>query len=126
MGYQFRLTEVRHSAEIPAGGNLSVAFAGLNEGVAPFYYPWPVEFALIDESGNLAVRIPLRCDIRTWQPGPFELESQVAVKASPGRYKLALGIIDPWTSRPAIRLANTLPTHDGWTLLSNLAVRPAR
>ena len=89
MGYQFRLTEIRHSAEIPAGGILNMAIAGVNEGVAPFYYPWPVELALIDESGKLPVRIPLRCDIRTWQPGPFELESHVAVRTNPGRYNLA-------------------------------------
>jgi hypothetical protein len=125
MGYQFRLTEIRHSAEIPAGGILNVAIAGLNEGVAPFYYAWPVELALIDESGKLAVRIPLRCDIRTWLPGRFELESHVAVKANPGRFKLALGFIDPWTRRPAIRLANDLPAQDGWTVLSSVAVGPA-
>lgn len=64
--------------------------------------------------------------LRTWQPGPFELESHVAVKTNPGRYKLALGIIDPWTDGPAVRLANTLPTHDGWTVLSSVTVGPAR
>ena len=45
MGYQFRLTEIRHPAEIKAGGDLSIAITGMNEGVAPFYYAWPVELA---------------------------------------------------------------------------------
>ncbi len=122
MGYQFRLTEIRHPAEIPAGGNLSIAITGMNDGVAPFYYAWPVELALIDESNKLTARIPLRCDIRTWQPGRFELKADVVVKADPGRFKLALGIIDPWTNQPAIRFANNLPIRKGWTVLSNIVV----
>jgi hypothetical protein len=126
MGYQFRLTEIRHSAEIPSGGELSVAITGSNDGVAPFYYSWPVELALIDTSGKIADRIPLGCDIRTWQPGSFAFSSKFAVKAKPGRYQLALGFIDPWTGRPAIRLANNLLAQEGWTVLSSVAVVPAR
>ncbi len=126
MGYQFRLTEVRHSAEVLPGTKLHVNIAGSNEGVAPFYYPWPVELALLSDSGKLAVRIPLRCDIRTWQPGRFELDSDVVANAAAGRYKLALGLIDPWTGQPAIRFANNLPSHEGWTVLSTVAVGPAR
>jgi hypothetical protein len=38
MGYQFRLTEVRHAGEVAEGGTLAVTIRGLNEGVAPFYY----------------------------------------------------------------------------------------
>ena len=122
MGYQFRLTEVRHSAEVPAGTKLRIKIVGLNEGVAPFYYLWPGELALLSDAGKLAAHIPLRCDIRTWQPGPFELESDVALDAPAGRYKLALGVIDPWTSQPAIRFANNLTTQDGWTVLSTVSV----
>ena len=122
MGYQFRLSEIRHPAEIKAGVNLRVAITGINEGVAPFYYAWPVELALFDEKEKLAARIPLRADIRTWQPGPFEIKGDVAVTANPGRYKLALGIIDPWTNQPAIQFANSLPVKDAWTVLSNLNV----
>ena len=126
MGYQFRLTEVRHSAEILPGGKRHVKIAGLNEGVAPFYYPWPVELALLSDTGKLAVRVPLRCDIRTWQPGRFELESDVVANAAAGRFKLALGLIDPWTGQPAIRFANNLPTREGWTVLSTVALGSTR
>ena len=126
MGYQFRLTEFRHTDEVTTGGNLDVAIAGINEGVAPFYYPWPLELALFDLDGKLATRTPLRCDIREWLPGPFHTESRAALKARAGRYRLALGIIDPWTSRPAIRFANALPTQAGWTILSTVAIAPAR
>jgi hypothetical protein len=40
----------------------------------------------------------------------------------PGTYRLGIGIRDPWQDRPAIRFANELPVHDGWTLLSDIEV----
>jgi len=126
LGYQYRLTEVRHADAVPAGEPLRVSLRGENEGVAPFYYPWPVELALLDPSGRAAARAPLDCDLRTWLPGPFEADARVAFSAPPGRYTLALGVIDPWTGRPSIRFANALPVRDGWTALSTVNVEPAR
>jgi len=126
MGYQFRLTEVRHADEVAKGGALSVTIRGVNEGVAPFYYPWPVELALIGDSGKLADRHPLKCDVRNWLPGQFEVEGRLETEIGPGRYKLALGVIDPWTRRPAIRFANKLPNQDGWAVLSAVTVGASR
>ena len=122
MGYQFRLTEVRHPAEVKTGGKLRVAIEGRNEGVAPFSYPWPASIGLIDDNGEIAAILPLKCDIRTWLPGPFRVEAEGVVKAASGRYKLALGVEDPWTKRPAVAFANRLPRQRGWTILSNVEV----
>ena len=126
MGYQFRLTEVRHPATVTAGGTASVTIRGVNEGVAPFYYPWPVELGLIDEGGKLAGRWPLGCDARKWLPGPFAVEESIKVDVPPGSYRLVLGIRDPWTDRPAIAFANKLGRHEGWTMLSTVAVGAVR
>ncbi len=126
MGYEFRLTEVRHADEVAKGATLAVTIGGLNEGVAPFYYPWPVELALIDDAGRLVNRRALACDVRKWLPGTFEVEGRLEAKAASGRCKLALGIIDPWTSQPAIRFANKLPVHEGWTELSTVRVGGSR
>jgi hypothetical protein len=125
MGYQFRLTEVRHPAIVARGEALRVTIQGENEGVAPFYYPWKVEVALIDKAGKLAARLPLNCDIRSWRPGAFATEDRFEVAVVPGRYEVALGVLDPWTGRPAIRFANKLPTREGWTVLSELVVAAA-
>ncbi|WP_406698285.1 DUF4832 domain-containing protein [Singulisphaera sp. Ch08] len=126
MGYQFQLTEVRHPATVAVGGTSTVTIRGVNEGVAPFYYPWPVELSLIDGSGKVAERFPLPCDVRTWQPGPFEVAGTFEIKAPPGRYRLALGIRDPWKDRPAIGFANLLSQHEGWTILGPLDVEAGR
>ena len=103
MGYQFRLLTLRHDAVLRAGKPLMVELRGVNEGSAPFYYPWQIKFALIDASGRIASQIPvLRADTRDWQPGsPFTLAEALPLPLlASGRYTLAFGIIAPWRNVP--------------------------
>ena len=123
MGYQFALTEIRHDAEIASGAELKVALEGENQGVAPFYYAWPVEFALLDSKGKPVERMPVRWDLRKWLPGHFSEKAVLKPSIKPGDYQLAIGMVDPWTKRPALALANDLPQHNGWTALSSVRVR---
>ena len=122
LGYQFRLTEIRHPQKISAGAEWSIRLRGVNEGVAPFYYPWKVELALLNAVGQPAVILPLAVDIRKWLPGDFSHDEKVALKVAKGKYRLALGIRDPWTDRPAIRFANDLDSAEGWTVLSTIEI----
>jgi hypothetical protein len=126
MGYQFRLDEIRHLGSVVRGGPLKVSIRGENQGVAPFYCPWPAELALLDEAGGPVERLRPGCDVRSWLPGPFEVEEEVGVQAPAGRYRLALGIIDPWTDRPSIAFANELGRQGGWAVLSALVVEAGR
>jgi hypothetical protein len=123
MGYQFALKEIRHPAAIAKGGKLTFSLTGENQGVAPFYYRWQVELALLDSQGGLVEKVPLDWDVRRWLPGKFQADAERAVTAKPGKYQLAIGIRDPWTDRPAIKFANDLPRHDGWTIVSRIEVR---
>jgi hypothetical protein len=122
MGYEYRLKELQHQATVVSGKTLEITLRGENQGVAPFYYPWPVEVALLDNEGREIAILPLSADIRRWLPGPFTLTDAPAVTAPPGHYRLALGIRDPWTNRPAIGFANDLPRQNGWTLVSEVMV----
>jgi len=61
-------------------------------------------------------------DIRRWTPGNFAEGVTTAFDVPAGKYRLAIGIRDPWTNRPAIRFANQLPVVDGWTVLSTMEV----
>jgi hypothetical protein len=123
MGYEYRLTEVRHEAKAKQGEWWRVSIAGVNQGVAPFYYPWPLQAALATEDGRVAQIMDLPDDIRQWLPGKFRIKAKLALQALPGRYHLALGIRDPWTRKPAIRFANDSPCKHGWTLLSPVEIR---
>lgn len=123
MGYEYRLDEIRLAREPRKGETLDVEIRGTNQGVAPFYYPWPVELALQDTQGKIAQRWTTDADLRTWLPGPFRLVTSAKVAVSPGSYRLMLGIRDPWTAKPAIGFANALPRRSGWTQLASIRIR---
>ncbi len=122
LGYQFRLTEIRLPVAARAGESRPVAIRGVNEGVAPFYYPWPVKLAWLDARGEVVAWSALKDDLRKWLPGPFAIEANPRSPAKPGAYRLVLGIEDPWTGKPAIRFANDLPVSMGWTVLGEVKV----
>ncbi|MBT6850886.1 MAG: DUF4832 domain-containing protein [Opitutae bacterium] len=122
MGYQYRLTEIRHPSKTRAGQSAKVTIRGVNEGVAPFYYPWRVKLAWLDAKGRIAASTTLKDDLRKWLPGEFVIEAQLASPSKAGAYRLALGIEDPWTRKPAIRFANDLPVVQGWTVIGEVEI----
>ena len=123
MGYQFVLREIRHPAVISRGEKLKFSLSGENQGVAPFYYRWQVELALLDGQGALVEKLPLDWDVRKWLPGKFHAEAALQLKAKPGKYQLAIAIRGPWTDGPAIQFANDLPCLNGWTIVSRIEAR---
>jgi len=122
MGYEFQVTELRHTAVVKVSGSIDISLTGRNNGVAPFYYPWSVEWALLDSTGKVVSINRTDWDVRNWQPGEFSESVKVSFDMQPGEYRLALGIRDPWQDRPAIRFANQLSVVDGWTVLSTLEI----
>lgn len=123
MGYEFILKEISHPEKVQQGKLMSIVISGLNQGVAPFYYRWPVELVLLDESDGLVKRMPLECDIRTWLPGSFTLKANITIDAPAAHYKLGLGMVDPWTNAPAVAFANDLKrVAAGWTHISEIEV----
>lgn len=117
MGYDFRLTRI----SVSRSGS-SVGIEGVNQGVAPFYYPWAVRIGLLDRKNRVVSQWTSRIDLRTWLPGPFKALLKPNLYAPAGRYRLALGIVDPWTQKPAIKFANDLPYVNGWTVLANVSI----
>ena len=124
LGYQYRIVRVTYPDSVSSGQAVAINLAGENTGVAPFYYPWRVDWALLDRSGKVADRQSVDWDIRKWLPGSFDEDCEVTFNVPEGTYRLALGIRDPWQDRPAIGFANRLDTADGWTIISDLRVSP--
>ena len=122
MGYEFQITEVTHPATVKAKQAVRLSLKGKNHGVATFYYPWSVEWALLDSSGKVISVQKTSCDIRKWLPGEFAERTELAFDVPPGKYRLGLGIRDPWRNRPAIGFANDSPVTDGWTVFSEIRV----
>jgi hypothetical protein len=123
MGYEYCLKDLDIPDEIQRNMPFTLTLNGENQGVAPFYYRWPIRFALLNDQ-NMAVNVQeIRDgDIRTWLPGKFTLRTDVRFDASPGTYRLAMGIIDPWSDNPAIGFANDLARVDGWNILGQVKV----
>ncbi len=119
IGYQFSLTHVNVSF---SGGKCRFELRGTNSGVAPFYYPWPVRFALINSKGVVVSQPETGIDIRTWQPGDFYSKGEVLVGTSPGSYRLALGVIDPYLRKPDIEFASDLQRVGGWQVLGSVRI----
>lgn len=124
MGYEYRIREVEHARSARAVQPIEIELAGENVGVAPFYYPWSVEWALIDDSGEAIGISKTNWDVREWLPGAFSEKASLRFDAPPGTYRLALGIRDPWKDRPAIGFASDLPVSKGWTTISELRIDP--
>ena len=108
-GYRFVIDEARYTANVIPGGGFELALKLRNTGSSPFYYKWPVEVSLLN-AGN---RQPAwgavwpGLDIRQWLPGEHELRAAFTTpdNLAPGRYLLALSILDPAAGRPAARFA---------------------
>ncbi|TWT63519.1 hypothetical protein Pan54_42720 [Rubinisphaera italica] len=122
MGYEFQITRLIHPAQLKANQAAQFTLEVKNQGVAPFYYPWSIEWALLDNQGKVVEIQETDWDLRSWQPGSFSEKSDFTFSSPPGSYELAIGIRDPWQDRPAIRFANDLPVNDGWTIISKVTL----
>jgi hypothetical protein len=126
MGYQYCLQQIAYTPKVVVGGRIDVDIQAVNQGVAPFYYPWEVRLALLTLDGKRMVKsFPVQADIRTWQPGPFAIQASLPVHVAPGVYRIGIGIVDPETASPDIKFANDLPYSNGWTVLSYVRVSGA-
>jgi hypothetical protein len=119
MGYQYRLTELSWRLR---ERTLSLQVRGVNTGVAPFYYPWAVEVALLRPDNSVAQTHQVDTDITRWLPGEFRFSTQMLLRVDSGRYRLAIGIRDPWRNTPDIQFANALPYVQGWNVVDHVAV----
>ncbi len=110
LGYHFWIHDLSHEQSIAAGASIRVDATIINEGVAPFYYPWPVEFALLDKSKTVVSSQELTSwDVRRWLPGKHSLTATIAIPSTlaGGIYTVSLAILDAYTRKPGVRFANT-------------------
>ena len=107
MGYNFALEKIANVGNVTTGENANLTMVWNNEGVAPFYYEWPLEFSLIDGSGKVVDKQVVNGGITSWLPGRTKVEVPVKFsnKVASGSYTLAVAILNKDTLEPGIRLA---------------------
>lgn len=132
LGYRFRVASVTHPNHITRTVAATFTLQLQNDGIAPFYYPWPVELSLLDATGVVVWRNPIPAwDVRTWLPGVNNLSTMLTlpINVPSGNYTLAIAILDPdpipprSANLPAIELAQTGKRADGRYPLSTLVVQ---
>ncbi len=125
-GYRFVLREVSHAAEIKPGGQLKVRMEWSNVGVGRLIRRHPMVLYLLDSDGKIATSAPqAEVDVSAWLPGDHQAVGVVEVPASlePGEYTLAVGLVDPETKKPAIRLAVEVAAPGRLHQISGVRVR---
>lgn len=103
IGYRLRVDCMTVTRTLLGGVNLEIDF--VNDGVAPFYFDWPV---VLRVQSNLHVtQIPLVIDLRTVLPGETVTETIHFAKADlpEGMSTLSVAVLDPQTGKPGLALA---------------------
>ncbi len=122
MGYRFVLRKFTYPAAVRPQGKIAFTTWWENKGVAPIYKEFPLALRL---KGTQRTEVLLTdADIRTWLPGDNLYDNAVFVPAGmpDGEYELAIGILDPQTRVPAVKLAITGVDADGWYPLGKIQI----
>lgn len=148
MGYNYQIESVNFADTSPSGNPVSVQLMLKNIGVAPTYYEWQVQFALLDSQDEPIAMGPANFRLATVKPGEsFTLSSSLFPgNITPGSYRLAVRVIQPGAdaAKPGpwkldarntyLLFANDLPTvagswgtnnalKGGWSILGPVSLR---
>jgi hypothetical protein len=129
LGYRWVVRTVEHPAAVERGAGLRVDLTWENVGVAPPYrdYRVAVGIRMAGQSSAKPVVDISEASVRGWLPGPHRTEAVVSVPESlgAGLYDVIVGIVDPVSGDPAVRLAITGRDSSGWYPVSRVEVRAA-
>ncbi len=123
LGYRLVLRSLQHPASGAPGASLRVTMGWENVGVAPPYRDYLLAFRLSGPSGVRVVATDT--SIKGWMPGPKAVSTTLSLPSdvAPGRYDVAIGVVEPGTHAPAIKLAIAGRDGEGWYPVSQCEVR---
>jgi hypothetical protein len=119
MGYELHAT---HADIQTAPRKLDVSLTVTNTGVAPFYYDWPVELAVVDAANHRIITWNPDWKLSEIVPGepaiPWRFGGELPQRPS-GTCRLLLRVVNPLTRGRAVRFANQSQDQDvpGWLTL---------
>ncbi len=121
MGYRFVLRKFTYPASVKPGGLLAFTSWWDNKGVAPCYRKFPLALRL---RGPRSETLLTDADLTTWLPGDNLFDSSVVVPSDlpAGAYELELGVLDPVSRQPKVKLAIEGRAEDGWYRLGPMRV----
>jgi hypothetical protein len=114
MGYRFELRKLQYRSKVRAGALMPIQMWWVNVGVAPPYRRYNLVIQLKNSKDVGLIRIDT--DVTRWLPGNDVLiENPVWVPdLAPGKYRVRVGLLDPFNGKPAIKLPIKGRTEDNW------------
>jgi hypothetical protein len=93
-----------------------------NKGVAPCYKEYPLAIRLKNDKDSRV--LITGADIREWLPGDNLYDDAVFIPwdMPAGNYDLQIGMINPLTSEPSIKLAIEGKDKEGWYQLGRIKI----
>ncbi len=123
MGYRFILRRLEYPDEVTPGSMAPVHMWWFNAGVAPIYRNYFLAIQLQAQDNQAVIRVP--ADVSKWLPGDSVVDESLYIPSDlkPGRYQVRIGLLDPATEKPAIRLAIQGRQPDGWYALGSIEIK---
>ncbi len=123
MGYRLVLRKFTYPGVVQPQGQLAFTSWWENKGVAPCYKKFQLVLRL--RGAHRTESLLTDADITQWLPGDNVFDSAVSVPADcpPDDYQLQIGLLDPQTKLPKIKLAIAGRDEEGWYNLGRIAVR---
>jgi hypothetical protein len=124
LGYRFFVSELKMPARAFIGRSVRGTVTIENIGNAPMYYPWPLRFYLIDDTGEFQAIVEKDESMMGVLPGQsrsFNFSLPVGHLEN-GVYSVGVSIVDPLTDQPAVRFAMDNVRNDRIQILRELEV----
>ena len=124
MGYRLILRKFTYPSVVKPKGELSFTSWWENKGVAPCYHPFRLALRLANDERKVIINT--KADVRGWLPGDSLYDDAVVVPAETvaGEYSLSIGLLDPRSDEPKVKLAIKGKDPDGWYPLGKIKVQP--
>lgn len=124
IGYRYRVSQLQFENSVQSGQPIIVDATWQNDGVAPVYLPWLIQWRLVNARGDVVARKGTQDDVRQWLPGShqshFSFDMPAALPA--GKYQLEVALTDH-QGTPRIRLANEGRKADGWYPMASFNIK---
>lgn len=122
MGYELHIARAEIQVD---GGKLAISLTVTNTGVAPFYYDWPVELAVVSTANEPIASWKTDWRLSTIIPGeataPWRFHAEIP-KTAKGDYHLLLRVVNPLSNGVPLRFANRTQDQHlfGWLTLGKM------
>jgi hypothetical protein len=108
LGYEFYVPQCEF-AQRPAGNRLPVSVEVINQGLAPMYHQWPLEFVAVDVRGQAVQHWLQKSNLTKILPGPTGKTIRADLELSDlpaGTYTLVMRVKNPLPNGKPLQFAN--------------------